>query len=192
MKEEIVKTKVKTKEKKARRVVGPGTKKFSFKEARVRGACDVARCSKKARSPKGFRCKKHIKLVRKAQLKANNVVWRKRVKAQTAGHHIVYTFKKVTKPTEWATRNPDAAVTQTERGATVDTKALRQLLKEFKPQPKAVKPPKPVKVAKPKPVKVPRPPKAPKPKPAKKERVTKEAKKFVSKSRELRLVAKVA
>lgn len=70
--------------------IGPATAKVKFKDKpKSRDYCDVLNCSAKPKA--GFRCEKHRKVIRKAQLAANNVVWKKRVKAGTAGHHVVYT-----------------------------------------------------------------------------------------------------
>lgn len=108
-KEEAVKTKTKTKVKVAskpkvsKRKPGPATAKFKFKPLpKSRTQCDVLNC--KVRPSKGFRCTGHKKLIRKAQLKANNVVWKKRVKAGTAGHHVIYTRPGEKKPiaTRWS------------------------------------------------------------------------------------------
>lgn len=54
------------------------------------GGCDVIGCKNRATSPRAWRCGPHKKAIRKAQLKANNAVWRKRVKEGKAGHHVVY------------------------------------------------------------------------------------------------------
>lgn len=71
---------------------GPAMLKLQnkLKAAPVQGQCDVRGCNAKAASPRAFRCLKHRKAIRKLQLKANNAVWRRRVKAGTAGHHVVY------------------------------------------------------------------------------------------------------
>lgn len=72
------------------KVIGPGTKLFKFKPGKKsREVCDLLSCRTKPKT--GFRCDAHRKIVRKAQLKANNPVWKRRVKAGTAGHHVVYT-----------------------------------------------------------------------------------------------------
>jgi hypothetical protein len=72
--------------------LGPVTKQFKFKDGpKSFEICDVLNC--KSKPKKGFRCDAHRKLIRKAQLKANNAVWKKRVKAGEAGHHAVYTYE---------------------------------------------------------------------------------------------------
>lgn len=80
---------VKAPKKERTKPVGKGTLLFKYKPKRSREVCDVLSCREKPK--KGFRCEKHRKMIRKAQLKANNVVWKKRVKEGTAGHHVVYT-----------------------------------------------------------------------------------------------------
>ncbi len=119
--------KVARKAKKSKRTkpLGPGTLKFKFKATRSRAVCDVLNC--KAKPSKGFRCPKHKKLIRKAQLAANNIVWKKRVKAGTAGHHVVYTNpKKKTQATRWALKATNKAMKVHSGAATLKTRSSRR------------------------------------------------------------------
>lgn len=113
---------------------GPGTKQFKFKKERIVGECDVLGCKAKAKSPRSFRCKAHMKAVRKVQLKMNNKVWRKRVKAKEAGHHTVYTNPNDDKPrralSAWARGNIDRAKKVVEQEATIiDMEEFKKLTK---------------------------------------------------------------
>lgn len=86
--------------------IGPGTSAFKFKPLpKSREVCDVLTCREKPKA--GFRCAKHKKIIRKAQLKANNVIWKKRVKAGTAGHHAVYTYEDTQLATKFAIKQTD-------------------------------------------------------------------------------------
>ena len=71
---------------------GPATKAWAkkFRADREPGQCNMKGCSRKTVTPRAKWCAPHKKEVRKAQLKANNVVWRKAVKEGRAGHHVVY------------------------------------------------------------------------------------------------------
>lgn len=124
--------KEKSVKKQTKRGVGPGTKRFKFKAVRKAGECDVLGCSRSPSTTKARRCLKHKKLIRKEQLKANNVVWRKRVQKGTAGHHIVYTSPKEGKTslTEWARANPERAMKLVKKDfGTVDLDGFRKLAK---------------------------------------------------------------
>lgn len=63
---------------------------WKLRAARVPGLCSKLGCQVKFPSRGQIYCKAHKKAVRKVQLKLNNIVWRRRVKAGTAGHHVVY------------------------------------------------------------------------------------------------------
>lgn len=91
--------------------IGPGTKQFKFKTERAAGECDVQGCKVKGLGKKR-RCTKHKKEIRKVQLAANNKVWKARVKAGTAGHHVVYTRPGEKKPiaTKFSLKATDKAV----------------------------------------------------------------------------------
>lgn len=54
------------------------------------GHCHFRGCTKKSVTNRAKWCLAHKRAIRKAQLKANNAVWRKRVKRGEAGHHVVY------------------------------------------------------------------------------------------------------
>lgn len=100
--------------------IGPGTKLFKFKDGpKSFEVCDVLNCREKPKS--GFRCVKHKKAIRKAQLKANNITWRKRVKDGTAGNHVVYTRPGEKKPiaTKYSLKKTDAAVKVVSTGHSV-------------------------------------------------------------------------
>lgn len=100
---------------------GPAMGLFKLKDPAEPGVCRVYGCSKKASSGKGRWCAPHKKEIRKAQLKANNVIWRKRVKAGTAGHHVVYSVEKKLRPTEWAVKNKEKALAKVKKGeATIE------------------------------------------------------------------------
>ncbi len=136
-KEKAVKAAPKAKAKKAlraKRVVGPATAKFKFKAERKRGECDVLGCNAKPQA--GFRCTKHRKLIRKAQLKANNVVWKKRVKAGTAGHHVVYTRpgEKLPIATRFAMKAPEKAleVVRKEHSIVEEVGVMKEILARTK------------------------------------------------------------
>lgn len=100
--------------------IGPGTKMFKFKAERAAGECDVQGCKVKGLGKKR-RCGKHKKEIRKEQLRANNVVWKKRVKDGTAGHHVVYTRPGEKKPiaTKYSLKKTDAAVAVVAKGHSV-------------------------------------------------------------------------
>ncbi len=67
--------------------------KWVAKESRLPGTCLKKGCSKTG--VQGQWCKKHRKIIRKVQLKLNNIPWRKKVKAQGKSYkpnqmHVVY------------------------------------------------------------------------------------------------------
>jgi len=111
------------------KVVGPAMKKLASKlRPKEQGKCDWKGCP--AKTGKKYRCLKHMKVVRKLQLAANNVVWRKRVKAGTAGHHAVYTspLQKKQRLTQWAKKETPKAEAQVKEGASiVDLSTFREL-----------------------------------------------------------------
>jgi hypothetical protein len=77
------------------------------KAAHVKSEKRVCAKCKKA-PPKSVRsdwCEPCYKVRRTKQLKDNNVVWRKRVEAGTADHHLTYKAR----PTEWAAKNRSEA-----------------------------------------------------------------------------------
>lgn len=104
---------------KAAKKVGPGTIKFKFKENRKPGQCDVLNCS--VNNLKGLkrRCPKHKKIIRKAQLKANNVVWKKRVKNKEAGHHAVYTYDGKQLATRYSLKATDKVADAVKKGHSI-------------------------------------------------------------------------
>lgn len=113
---------------KAKKVIGPATKNFKFKDGpKDRKVCDVKGCTKKPKT--GFRCDAHRKEIRKAQLAANNVVWKKRVKAGTAGNHVIYTRPGEKKPiaTQFSLKNPDKAAKQV-----FNEHSILETVKDFK------------------------------------------------------------
>lgn len=107
---------------------GPAMKGFKVKvdKAIKPGLCQLHGCSAKAATKRAKWCREHKKTIRKAQLAANNVVWRKRVSEGTAGHHVAYRGK----PTWWAVEKPKAALTLVKAGASIieDPKKLEEAL----------------------------------------------------------------
>lgn len=71
---------------------GPAMVQFAKKLRKTpeQGMCHVLGCEKKSVTLRAKWCMGHKKAIRKAQLKANNKVWRKRVKEGLAGHHVIY------------------------------------------------------------------------------------------------------
>ena len=124
-KKEVKQAKVKPTAKKVKakdrtKPIGPGTKLFKFKDGpKSFEVCDVLNCREKPKS--GFRCVKHKKAIRKEQLRANNIIWRQRVKNGTAGHHVVYTRPGEKKPiaTKYSLKKTDAAVKAVSTGHSV-------------------------------------------------------------------------
>ena len=117
-----------TLQRKDRSKVGPAMKRFKFKKDRKPGECDVLGCKVNGLAP-ARRCHKHKKLIRKAQLKANNVVWRKRVKEGTAGNHAVYTFDGDQVATKFARKESSKALAAVKAGhAVVDEKGFKKAL----------------------------------------------------------------
>ena len=113
------------------RGIGPGTKLFKFKADSAQGECDVLGCKSKAHSPKAFRCKKHSLEIRKAQLRENNLVWKKRRAKGEADHHVVYTNVVTGKQelTKWAVQHPNEAMARAKKGECVlDPEALAKLI----------------------------------------------------------------
>lgn len=110
---------------------GPGTRLFKFKASREPGECDIKGCSTKVPG-RARRCAKHKKEVRKAQLRENNLIWRKRVARGQAKHHVVYTSPVAGKRTltEWARQNPERALKLVKNDfGVVDLEEFRKLLK---------------------------------------------------------------
>lgn len=110
---------------------GPGTRLFKFKENRKPGECDIKGCSTKV-AGKLRRCAAHKKAVRKAQLRENNIIWRRRVARGQAKHHLVYTSPKAGRRalTEWARQNPERAMKLVKNDfGVVDLDQFRKLLK---------------------------------------------------------------
>ncbi len=69
-------------------------------------------CKKGAvKSSRSKWCSPCYKKRRRKQLKANNVVWRARVRKGTAGHHVRYRRD----PTEWAAANKEKAIKQAKK-----------------------------------------------------------------------------
>ena len=114
--------------------VGSGTKAFKYKPLPwAPGACKVLKCKQKATSKMAKVCRVHKKEIRKQQLKANNVTYRKRIKDHKVISHIVYTDPDTGKPmlTQWAQRNPDKAMAIVKKGrGTIDLDTFRQLKKK--------------------------------------------------------------
>lgn len=97
-----------------------------------KGECRFRGCSKPAL---GLRwCKNHKKFVRKMQLKANNVVWRKRVRAGKADHHVVYRKHA----TFWTIAHKDAALKKVKKGESI-IKTREEFRKALKSVPKEMK-----------------------------------------------------
>ncbi len=109
----------KVKAPKAAKKVGPGTVKFKFKENRKPGQCDVLNCSVNNLKGVKRRCPKHKKIIRKAQLKANNVVWKKRVKNKEAGHHAVYTYDGKQLATRYSLKATDKVADVVKKGHSI-------------------------------------------------------------------------
>ncbi len=100
----------------------------------------MEKCSKCKKNPvKSVRsewCGPCYKARRTKQLKANNVVWRKRVAKKTAGHHVRY----MGKPTEWAAENQTKALALAKKYKTGAELALEVLKgKASKPSVKSPK-----------------------------------------------------
>lgn len=76
---------------------------------------EVRKCkgckTKATKSSRSLWCFPCYKKRRKKQLKANNVVWRARVKKGTAGHHVRYRRHA----TEWAKQHKTAAIAQAKK-----------------------------------------------------------------------------
>lgn len=87
-----------------KRKPGPAMAKFKVKPVAEPGICRLVGCKTKTAGVKW--CATHKKQIRKAQLKANNPVWRKRIKAGTAKHHVVYSDR----PTAWAVKAKEEAL----------------------------------------------------------------------------------
>lgn len=96
------------------------------------GECRVRGCNKKTVGLKW--CPKHKKIIRKMQLKANNAVWHKRVKAGTADHHVVY--KK--HATVWALTHQDKALAKVKKGLSI-IQTPKDFQKALSAVPKSVK-----------------------------------------------------
>jgi hypothetical protein len=102
----------------AKRIVGPAMKDFikKVKKTPLPGICQLNGCKTKVTARAKW-CATHKKEIRKAQLKANNEVWRKRVKDGIAGHHVVYKNR----PTIWAAQNKQHATKFVQAGHAVVT-----------------------------------------------------------------------
>ncbi len=101
--------------------------KWKLKPIRTRGVCAKLGCNIKFPNARRVFCKKHKKALRKVQLKLNNVVWNKRVKAGTAGHHVVYKGGA----TEFAVKKTAEAEKKIKAGkATIDLPTFKKILKE--------------------------------------------------------------
>lgn len=144
--------------------------KWKLKPQRVRGVCTKQGCNVKwSDQPGRVFCKKHKAELRVEQLRLNNIVWLKRVKAGTAGNHVIYNGKA----TKFSVAKPKAALKVVEAGeATVDVVEFKKILKAAPKQlalplekPKAAKKEAKKEVKK----EAPKPPKAtpPEPKPKK-------------------------
>lgn len=77
---------------------GPAAPLFKVKAAKEPGVCQMRGCSSRSVTERSKWCYEHKRVVRKAQLALNNIVWRKRVERGTAGHHVAYKNR----PTVWA------------------------------------------------------------------------------------------
>lgn len=75
-----------------------------MRSKRTVGECFVKGCKAKPHGRAKF-CSPHKKQIRKDQLKANNKVWRARVKKGEAGHHVVYDGRA----TKFSTKDTQAA-----------------------------------------------------------------------------------
>ena len=89
--------------------------KGKLKPEPVKGECAWKGCSKKAVTKLARWCMGHKKAIRKAQLKANNKVWNRRVKDGSAGHHVVYDGAA----TVWAVMHKDKAIQQVKKGHSI-------------------------------------------------------------------------
>lgn len=69
------------------------------------GHCMFKGCSKKPPTSRSRYCQTHYKEYRKVQLAENNKVWRKRIDAGKALHHVIYNGEL----TEWSKKNIVAA-----------------------------------------------------------------------------------
>lgn len=142
--------------------------KWKLKPQRVRGVCTKQGCNVKwSGQPGRVFCKKHKAELRVEQLRLNNIVWLKRVKAGTAGNHVIYGGKA----TKFSVAKPKAALKVVEAGeATVDVAEFKKILKAA-PKQLALPLEKPKKEVKKTKKVAPPPPKAtppePKPKPKK-------------------------
>lgn len=101
--------------------------KWKLKPQRVRGVCTKQGCNVKwSDQPGRVFCKKHKAELRVEQLRLNNIVWLKRVKAGTAGNHVIYNGKA----TKFSVAKPKAALKVVEAGeATVDVVEFKKILK---------------------------------------------------------------
>lgn len=101
--------------------------KWKLKPQRVRGVCTKQGCNVKwSGQPGRIFCKKHKAELRVEQLRLNNIVWLKRVKAGTAGNHVIYGGKA----TKFSVAKPKAALKVVEAGeATVDVVEFKKILK---------------------------------------------------------------
>lgn len=110
--------------------------KWKLLAKRKPGQCTKAGCSKPSKS-KLF-CPKHRKLLRKMQLKLNNIPWvaKKRklgAKYEPNQKHLVYKGK----PTEWTRRYAPKAIALVKKGHNKWTvSALTKVLKTVPPKPK--------------------------------------------------------
>jgi hypothetical protein len=114
--------------KSAKRKPGPAMAAFKQKKERRLGVCNLIGCAQKTVTAKSKWCKEHKKEIRKAQLAANNIIWRKRVEAGTAGHHVAYRNHA----TVWAQENAKKALSLVKSGKSVieDPKKFEEILKK--------------------------------------------------------------
>lgn len=115
-----------------RRAVGPAMEAIQnrMKTQRTPGICMIRECRNKSTTPKAKWCKKHQKEVRKLQNAANHTVWKMRVAAGMAGHHVVYKGR----PTSWAATNKRRALRLAQAGHSVHSPdRLRQILSRMTP-----------------------------------------------------------
>lgn len=128
---EKVKPAVKKTKKNEKRQPGPAMKALAgkVKENRVLGVCMRKGCSTKTVTHRAKWCREHKKAIRKAQLAANNVVWKRRVLKHEAGHHVAYRNEA----TKWSATHKDKALDLAKKGHSVyEVDKLKKILAKVK------------------------------------------------------------
>lgn len=99
---------------------------IKFKKVIVNGTCRVLGCNAKC-PPRANTCATHKKQIRKAQLEAGMVKFRKRQAAGKAGHYVVFRGK----PSKWALANPEAAKRMVKEGLTCTIDKPEEFIKKI-------------------------------------------------------------